>query len=130
MSLNLTEKSKKHLIKNYRYKDSLGKYKQNPNLSIKNKLQINTNNTYDNLNRLDQGFINNTVYNLPKKNIMNFNPIQNYKIKVSNRKQKSLSPKHHHSSRTNQKRKLLLQKYKKKNNSFKFISFKRFNQSK
>ena len=50
MSLNLTEKSKKHLIKNYRYKDSLGKYKQNPNLSIKNKLQINTNNTYDNLN--------------------------------------------------------------------------------
>ena len=117
MSLNLTEKSKKHLIKNYRYKDSLGKYKQNPNLSIKNKLQINTNNTYDNLNRLDQGFINNTVYNLPKKNIMNFNPIQNYKRKVSNRKQKSLSPKHHHSSRTNQKRKLLLQKYKKKNNT-------------
>ena len=117
MSLNLTEKSKKHLIKNYRYKDSLDKYKQNQNLSIKNKLQINTNNTYDNLNRLDQGFINNTVYNLPKKNIMNFNPIQNYETKASNRKQKSLSLKHHHSSRTNQKRKLLLQKYKKKNNT-------------
>ena len=117
MSLNLTEKSKKHLIKNYRYKDSLGKYKQNPNLSIKNKPQIYTNNTYDNLNRLDQGFINNTVYNLPKKNIINLNPSQNYITKDSNRKQTSLSPKQHYLSRTNPKRKLLLQEYKKENNT-------------
>ena len=98
MKDNINEKINKHRKKNYRYNDSISKYKrENPNLIKKKKLQIDTN-----IERLPFQKINNTFNEFTnnfteKQNVLNYIPIKKLEItnKLNIRTSRSVPKRHY-----------------------------------